>query len=446
MEKPSFLERANHWVRNSITLRMFTIGILILLLLIPVSMVKDVIMDRQYRKKEAEREVSGKWGNEQTLTGLVLTVPYTEYYKQTSTTAKEGFVMMSARRFAHFFPNELNIEGQVVPEVRYRGIYKVVVYKAQLALSGSFEKPDFEQWKIMDRDVLWDEAFASLGLLDLRGIQNSAAVKWNGQEYFFEPGVETNEVIASGISTQVPVDTATKNYTFNLVLDFNGSMALSFIPIGKTTTIKLSSTWNDPSFEGAFLPDERTVTDTGFTALWDVLQLNRSYPQSFRGATTGLNESAFGVSLIVPVDEYQKSMRSAKYAAMFITLTFIIIFFVQIMNKIRVHPIQYIIVGLALCVFYTLLIGLSEHVSFGISYLISSIGIIGMITLYAHSIFKVNRITVLIGLLLTVLYLFIFSIVQMEDFALLMGSIGLFLVLGVIMFLSRKIDWYNVQK
>ena len=145
------------------------------------------------------------------------------------------------------------------------------------------------------------------------------------------------------------------------------------------------------------------------------------------------------------MDEYQKSMRSAKYAAMFITLTFLLFFFVQILNNVRIHPIQYIIVGLALCVFYTLLIALSEHMSFKISYLISSFSILVMITLYAHSFAKNSRLTKLIGLILILLYLFIYSIIQMQDYALLMGSIGLFIVLAVIMYLSRKIDWYTIQ-
>ncbi len=446
MEKPSFFERANNWVKNSVMLKLLTIGILILFLLIPVDMVQDVIREREYRKQDAVAEVSGKWGNEQTVAGLVLTIPYTEYFKQVSTTAKEGYVMIANRRYAHFFPDQLDITGEVTPEVRYRGIYKAVVYKAKLNVAGKFPQPDFEQWKIENSNVLWDEAFVSLGLSDLRGIQQSVVVKWNGTDYAFEPGVEVKDVIVSGISTQIPVDSANKEYTFALDLDFNGSSGLDFIPFGKTTTVKLTSPWNDPKFEGAFLPDERDISETGFSATWDVLHLNRSFPQSFRGATTGLMESSFGVDLIVPVDEYQKSMRSAKYAAMFITLTFLIIFFVQIMNKVRVHPIQYIIVGLALCVFYTLLIGLSEHIPFSLSYLVASTAIIGMITLYTHSIFKIKRITMLVALLLSALYLFIYTIVQMEAFALLMGSIGLFVVLAVVMYLTRKIDWYNIQK
>jgi inner membrane protein len=193
------------------------------------------------------------------------------------------------------------------------------------------------------------------------------------------------------------------------------------------------------------LPDKRAVSSDGFTAEWKVLHLNRPYPQSIRGSAQGIDESSFGVNLIVPVDEYQKSTRSAKYAVMFITLTFLIFFFVQILNGVRIHPIQYIIVGLALCVFYILLIALSEHIPFKFSYLASSLAIIGLISFYAKSIFNNRKLTILIALILTILYLFIFSIIQMEDYALLMGSIGLFIVLAVVMYLSRKIDWFALK-
>jgi inner membrane protein len=218
-----------------------------------------------------------------------------------------------------------------------------------------------------------------------------------------------------------------------------------FVPLGKQTKVNLKSKWQNPSFTGAFLPDKRDVGVNGFNATWEVLHLNRPYPQIFKGQIEGIGDSSFGVNLIVPVDEYQKSMRSAKYAVIFITLTFLIFFFVQVINGVRIHPIQYLIVGLALCIFYTLLIALSEHIPFIYSYLISSISIIGLITLYAKSIFKDNKLTAIICLILTMLYLFIYSIIQMEDYALLMGSIGLFIVLATIMYLSRKINWYEIK-
>ncbi|PCJ81675.1 MAG: cell envelope integrity protein CreD [Bacteroidetes bacterium] len=446
------MSKVNNWLKNSITVKLLTIGILLLFLLIPVSMVKDLIREREYRQEEAIREVSSKWGEDQTVFGLVLTIPYNTYNKVFD--KDDTFKLVQTREYAHFLPNELNIGGEVLPEMRYRGIYEVIVYNSNLSMSGNFSNPNFEEWKIDDKDVIWDDAFISLGLSDLRGIQEGVSLNWNGELFEFKPGIETSDVINNGISCRVPVKLesetqlnveGTSDLNFSLQLDFNGSSSLNFIPLGKSTNVSLSSTWKHPSFDGAFLPDVREISDDGFTTSWNVLHLNRPYPQSFRGATHGIYESSFGVKLIVPVDEYLKSMRSAKYASMFIALTFLLFFFVQILNNVRIHSIQYIIVGLALCVFYTLLIALSEHIPFNISYLISSISIISMITMYAHSFAKNSRLTKVICGILTLLYLFIYSIIQMQDYALLMGSVGLLLVLGVVMFLSRKIDWYADQ-
>lgn len=444
----TFFEKANNWLKRSITIRLITIGILILLLLIPVSMVESLIGEREFRQQEAITEVSSKWGERQTITGLVLTVPYKTYEKVYEKENTEKFKLVESRGYAHFLPEELNINGNISPEVRYRGIYEVIVYNSKINLSGSFSTPNFEGLEIDPTNILWNDAFISLGLSDLRSIQENISLKWNNQNYFFNPGVESNDVIESGISTRLPInhtDSLVSNSKFSLELDFNGSSSLNFIPLGKITKVDIKSKWKNPSFDGEFLPDKREINKDGFSANWEVLHLNRSYPQVFKGSVQGINESAFGVNLIVPVDEYQKSMRSAKYAVMFITLTFLLFFFVQILNGVKIHPIQYIIVGLALCVFYTLLIALSEHMAFNFSYLISSVAIISLITLYAKSIFNSKRLTLLICLILITLYLFIYSIIQMEDYALLMGSIGLFIVLATIMYLSRKIDWYAIK-
>ena len=446
-ERLTFFERANNWLKHSITIRLFTIGVLILLLLIPISMVRDLIRERENRQEGAIREVSSKWGEAQTVVGLVLTVPYNTYTKVFDTD-KETYKLVQSREYAHFLPDQLTINGEILPEMRYRGIYEVIVYNSQLNVAGTFSAPDFEEWKIEDENIIWEDAYVSLGLSDLRGIQENIQLNWNEKPYDFNPGIESKEVIENGISCRVPVkevDGISAALKFSLNLNINGSSSLNFIPIGKATLVNINSKWEAPSFDGAFLPDDRAIHAEGFTATWDISHLNRPYPQRFRGVTQGVYQSAFGVNLFVPVDEYQKSMRSVKYASMLITLTFLLFFFIQILNQVRIHPIQYIIVGLALCVFYTLLIGLSEHIPFTISYLISSLSIITMITLYAHSIAKNNRLTMLIALILILLYLFIFSIIQMEDFALLMGSVGLFIVLAVIMYLSRKIDWYAIQ-
>lgn len=444
----TFFERVNNWLKQSITIRLFTIGILILLLLIPVSMVESLIREREARQAEAIVEVSSKWGEQQTVFGLVLSVPYKTYSKVYDGEKTDKFKLIESREYAHFLPEELDIKGDISPEIRYRGIYEVIVYNSKINLTGNFSRPNLDEWKIDKNNILWDDAFISLGLSDLRSIQENISLKWNDKQYYFNPGIESSDVIGNGISTRVPInqsDSLKTKIDFSLNLNFNGSSGLNFIPLGKLTKVSINSKWQNPSFIGAFLPDKREINKDGFTANWEVLHLNRSYPQSFRGSVQGIQESSFGVNLIVPVDEYQKSMRSAKYAVMFITLTFLIFFFVQILNGVKIHPIQYIIVGLALCVFYTLLIALSEHISFKFSYLISSVSIICLITLYAKSIFDNKKLTTLIGLILTALYLFIYSIIQMEDYALLMGSVGLFIVLATIMYLSRKIDWYAIK-
>ncbi len=446
--KLSFFERANNWMKSSITIKLITIGILILLLLIPVSMVKDLIREREYRQNDAIKEVSSKWGEQQTIKGPVLTVPYKTFTKVYEGEKSDKYKVVETIEYAHFLPDNLNIKGDISPEIRYRGIYEVIVYNSKIKIYGDFSTPSFEEWKIKEDNIIWEDAFISLGLSDLRSIQKNISIKWDNQQFYFNPGIVTNDVINNGISTKLPIvkEASIKTkHEYSLDINFNGSTSLNFIPLGKLTTVNINSTWKSPSFIGAFLPDNREINNDGFSAIWEILHLNRSFPQSFRGSIHAINESSFGVNLIVPVDEYQKSLRSAKYAVMFIALTFLIFFFVQILNKVRIHPIQYIIVGLALCVFYTLLIALSEHIAFNFSYLISSISIIGLITSYARSIFSNKKLTVIIGLILILLYLFIYSIIQMEDYALLMGSIGLFIVLAIIMYLSRKIDWYDIK-
>ena len=252
-------------------------------------------------------------------------------------------------------------------------------------------------------------------------------------------------MIDNGISTRIPLGAEDKTgKEFSISLRFNGSMGLHFVPLGEETDVKLSSVWKDPSFTGAFLPDRRKVDDNGFSAHWNVLHLNRGFPQMFLGANTGIDKTGFGVNLRMPVDQYQKSMRSAKYAILFIALTFLVFFFIQLFHRIRIHPIQYLLVGLGLTIFYTLLISLSEHLGFETAYLGASVAIIALITGYARVMLKRLKLTMVMGLTLTVLYAFIYIIIQLQDYALLMGSAGLFVVLAIIMFLSRKIDWYAV--
>lgn len=195
----------------------------------------------------------------------------------------------------------------------------------------------------------------------------------------------------------------------------------------------------------AFLPDSRNVTDKGFTANWNVLHLNRNYPQVWKSNMYSIRDSEFGIVLLLPVDNYQKSYRSIRYAILFICFTFLVFFFIEVLNKIFIHPIQYILVGIALIVFYTLLLSLSEHVKYNFAFIISAVSTILLIAGYVKAILKSGKLTLLTSGILTILYTFIFVIIQLQDFALLIGSIGIFIILGLTMFFSRKIDWYDLN-
>jgi len=438
-KEKSFFDKFNDWMRSSITIRVLSIGFMILILLIPTSMIQSLIRERQYRSDDAIREVSADWGEIQTITGPMVTVPFNKHYVNEK---KEVYVQ---KEYAHFLPEKLEIKGDIEPEKRHRGLYDVVVYTTKLNFKGSFNNIDFSEWKINKEDILWDEAYISIGITDMRGIEDAIELQWNKSTFSFNPGLETNDVIANGVSTRIDVtesDVATKS-SFSFKLNLRGSRELYFIPLGKTTDVELKAPWPDPKFQGAYLPDSHNITKDSFKANWQLLHLNRNYPQKWLGNQYNVSSSAFGLDLIVLVDHYQKSERSAKYAIMIIAFTFLIFFFVEVLNKTRIHPIQYLLVGLALIIFYTLLLAISEHLSFNISYLISGTATIAMVTLYSKSIYKNTRQTTITGLTLIILYGFIFITLQLQDYALLMGSIGLFIVMAIVMYLSRQINWYQ---
>jgi inner membrane protein len=434
----STIDRVKQWVRGSISLRILTIAFLILLLLIPVSMITSLIRERENLRQEVVAEVSDKWSKSQTLAGPILSVPYKEYYK-----TEEG-ELIERIGHAYFLPDELYVAGKVVPQVRYRSIYEVVVYTTHLEVEGYFSRPDFAAFDIDPEHILWDDATVIVGLSDLRGITEAVVLDWQGRDRSFDPGA-TKDLFESGITASIDLSAngpTGDSLPFSFRLDLNGSGSLHFVPLGKQTQVALTSTWADPSFDGAFLPDARTVDVDGFTADWKVLHLNRNYPQQWLGDQYRIFSSSFGVRLLVPVDAYQKSMRSAKYTILFISLTFLTFFFIEIMNSKRIHPIQYIMIGFALSIFYVLLISLSEHLNFNFAFILASLAVVLLITLFSVALFKSRRLTLLTALMLVFMYGFIYTLLQLQDYALLIGSLGLFCVLAAFMYFSRKIDWY----
>ena len=203
--------------------------------------------------------------------------------------------------------------------------------------------------------------------------------------------------------------------------------------------------FRSPSFDGAFLPVSRKISHQGFEAEWKVLDLNRNFPQAWSGSNQNINSSAFGLRLFIAGNIYQQAMRSAKYALLFIVFTFAAIFFSEVANRIIIHPIQYLLIGLTITMFYILLISLSEHLSFGLSYLLACVAVISLIIGYVKCIFNRRDLAATIGVIMIILYVYLYILLQLEDYALLLGAIGLFTVLALIMFKTRKINWYSLK-
>lgn len=428
-----------NYVKRSITLKMVSVGILILLLLIPAGMVKNLIRERQCRRDAVVREISQKWGDSQTITGPFITVPFKTFY-----TDKVGKIQFNLK-YLHILPETLDVTGEIKPEVRYRSLFEAILYNTKLTFSGNFSLPSTSHLNIKPENILWDKACFSLGITDMRGIQENIVIKFKESAYNANPGLKTTHLAQAGVSALISPPAPDEPNRFSFDLNLNGSEQISFIPVGESNTVKINSSWPSPSFNGAFLPTIREVREDGFSASWKILHLNRNYPQFWEGAQYKVTPSAFGLRLILTADIYQKSTRLAKYSIMFIVFTFAAFFFSEIINKRRVHPIQYILIGMAILIFYTLVLSLSEHISFNYAYILSATAVSLIISGYAKAIVANSRFAFTIFGILTILYCYLFIILQLEDYALIMGSVGLLAILSIVMYITRKIDWYEVE-
>ncbi len=436
----TFIEVLNNQIKKSVTLKLITITILMLLLLIPISMIKSIIAEREALSKDAKVEVSSRWANNQQIIGPILSIPL--IYEQEK---KEERIQIT--KYWHLLPEKVSIDGHIEPTKLKRGIYEVAVYKSKMTISGDFNLtlPDTNNLK----EIKYDQAFLTTGISDLRGIKNDVEFDWGGQTLNITPGSRISELSSSGFTHDLPSleSQLGKSIGFQFELDLQGSGNLSFVPTGKITRVDLSSNWSTPSFSGMFLPDNRDVTDEGFEASWLVLELNRNFPQHWIGDRyfNNLIESAFGVDLLIPLNNYQKSYRSVKYAAMTIALTFLIFFLVEALNKRKIHPFQYILVGLTLCLFYVLFVSISEHSNFNLAYALSTLAVIVIISFYSLTIFKARRMTWLLVLALSGIYGFMFVTIQLVDYSLLIGSLGLMVILSATMYFTRNINWYKLS-
>jgi inner membrane protein len=445
--------------------KLFSIGFLVLILLIPSVWIDELIHERQSRSNQVMQEVSDKWSGSQTIAGPILVIPFKK--QEVIDRGKDGIEIREHIEKAFFLPENLNIDGTITPEILKRGIYDAVVYESSLQVKSTFAKPDFKSLDVKEENVIWEGAQMIFGISDLRGINDNPTILIGGQPYGAEPSNDIGVSIIpsqkeAGTNYEYETPTVEKGKSGNGIIvkldwenaeSFNGNMSLKvslkgsrrldFIPGGKTTDVNLSGPWSDPSFDGEFLPATREVSEAGFKASWKVLHFNRPFSQQWVERNQSLQGSDFGVKLLIPVDQYQKSTRTSKYAQLIIILTFVALFLVEITRKIRIHPFQYILIGAALIIYYSLLLSISEQLGYNAAYWIAASATVILISLYSTTFLKNTSLVILLSSLMTVFYTFIFVIILQQDLSLLIGSIGLFIVVAALMFFSRSVKWYQ---
>jgi inner membrane protein len=436
------LERILIRIRTSHIVRLSILGFIALILLIPVSMIRGLVSEREQRQKEASTEVTSKWGRNQTLTGPALVLPYTHRETQRMDT---GNVTHESVRYAVFLPKRLQTTGSISVETRERGIFQVPVYVLSLKLEGEFDNPKPELLGIDPKDVDWEHASFSVGISDVRALSGPSGLMWNDSEATFLPGSGGLREVAQGIHATVSVKPTDKNLRFAFPLSLNGSESVNLAPFAEETNVQLASNFPHPNFQGNWLPVTRNVTDNGFEAAWRVSHLGRNYPQmwiSDGSLTPAIQASYFGVILNDPIDRYHLADRSVKYAGLFIVLTFASVWLIEVLARKPVHPVQSLLLGAGLCMFYLLELSLSEHIRFSMAYAIASIAVIAMVATYCRTIFKNSGRSGVVAGGVTLLYGYLYVVLTNEDAALLVGSIGVFIVLAAIMFMTRGVRWY----
>ena len=467
------VERVVTTVRGSQTLRILTIGFLALILQIPVNMISGLVSEREQRRQEVINDVSSSWGNAQVITGPALMVPYA--HRSTETLATGQVVTRTETRTAVFLPRQLSIRGTIDSDMRQRGIFSVPVYRMALTVEGEFDPPQLSELGINPTVADWSRAYLVVGISDARAIQEQTAVTWNGRTVAFLPGTRDfieggaasiatgryDYTTADAVGPMTPIGSSTpgihavvgspggvaERVRFSFPLALNGSLSVDLVPFGENTTVDIQADHGSPSFQGNWLPTERTITDDSFSAKWAIPFLGRSYPQSWISGSQGrdlIAGSRFGVALVNPVDHYRMTSRSVKYAALFIVLTFATVWLIEVLSGMRVHSIQYLLLGGALCLFYLLELSLSEHVGFTLAYIIASVAVIGMVGAYSIVILRRLSRALVVAAGVSLLYAYLYLLLMNEDYALLIGSVGLFAILGGIMYATRNVDWHAV--
>jgi inner membrane protein len=427
-------------------LKLLVLGGISILLLIALSSIGGITKERRQRFHEVQQGIAESYAGEQRITGPLFLVEYRErwlgkFYNEEKDSWYEK--PMSALKTTTVFPEQLRYDGSLHVQERYRGIYKANVFQSDGRIEGTMVFPEAESFgRQQDSTIEVLSVKAGLLVSDPRGMSRVPVFEWNGRELEVSPGSGL-KISSKGIHAGLPEAQSLfgQQNSFALNLNVHGTGRFEFVPIGSDNRVRLESSWPHPGFTGDFLAVERTVSADGFSAEWNINGLACSAQQDMDAGRLAEIQH-FGVSLVDPVNPYPLTDRALKYGFLFVFITFAAFFLFELIKELKIHPIQYGFVGLAQALFFLLLLSLSEHVGFGLSYLIASAATIGVIFIYLCSVLNGLKQGVLFGGVLTVLYGALYALLQSEDHALLAGSVLLFGLTALVMLLTRTLDWY----
>lgn len=437
------------------TLKLIIIFILMVILLVPKTLIFELVQERSNRQFNLTQSISNQIGDEQDVIGPILCVPY-----QSEVITAKG--IQYENQFAFFTAKDLWIENETQVENKTKGIYKIPKFESTNKIKGEFIAPDFSKWSIQPKLIQYDKAFILMKISDLKGITKTPTIQYANKTIEFNPMASNqNQTISGGIKARLPKDWQNQSLPFTIDLNLRGTKAINFASTAKTNKMTMKSNWAHPNFESTVklsrpmkypihdesrantLPNEREITDTGFTASWEESQFSIEQPTQWLSTegSPNLGSRLMGVQFVNVADQYAKTERSVKYMLLVVSLVFLTFFIIEMLKNVSVHPFQYVLVGLAIAVFFVLLIALSEYMKFDLSYLVAAISTTVLISLYSLSVFKHKGMASSIGVLLIALFAFIFVILTAADYSLLLGAVGLFFILAIVMYATRNIQW-----
>lgn len=445
--------------RNSFLIKILLLGLVTLGLLIPLLMANGLITERKRNSEEAISEVARAWGGEQLLVGPMIQIPYQQGVRLEGSNKIEY-----GTDYVYLMPQQLDVRGDVRVETKKRSIYTIPIYNSTIRLSGHFDLRMLQETPGLPANLELDKASVVMGISETKGIREQVSISLNnemhklqinaegvkvslGAEYYgdadvVEPSYEAGRALLSAPYSLANLDEA-KPISFTTTLRLGGSRSLSLAPVGTESKFAVSGNWPSPSFQGSFLPDSSSIAQTGFSAGWSIVDYNRSYSAVVKHEDSNVfGQNVARVHFFQERDHYTQSDRSTKYGILIVLLTFVSIFFIEMAmraHNVSINIFHYLLVGLALVLFYSLLISISELVGFGWAYLISSVMTIGLVGLFFRSLLPPGKHALILVGIMSFLYLLVYLLIQMTTYALLAGSLGLFVILAIVMYVSSRL-------